>query len=148
MLDVETVRKELKRVFGKESIPIERWVFEKTWERPDLLASLKQRGGLADDSFVEYHADSLAALTPVGLRALIPRYMEYALLHPTSEVTERLIFHLSPSNPQSAYWRERLEAFSREQRHVVAIFLSHMANELRGQYYEHHIENALQVWET
>jgi hypothetical protein len=121
-------------------------VYEGSWETDDLLRNLANVKDIPTDQFIERHADSLAVFTPEGLRHVLPYYMRYALRQPRTEAAERLIFHLAPAETDDDYWRPRLGAFSRTQRHAICKFVDFMEVELSGEHYESHFARARVVW--
>ena len=147
MLDADAVAAAIVEAFpqGTDRTP-EALVFDGTWETQDLIRSLRLAGSSIDSRFVEQHADSLAALTPEGLHTLLPAYLLHSLRHPYSDATEKLIFHLSPDDPDSDYWRHRLDGFSTTQKAAVAKFLRYMTKALAGEHYDTALANAITTW--
>lgn len=121
-------------------------VYQGSWETSNLMRNLAAVHDVPNDSFIEWHSDSLAVFRPEGLRHVLPQYMVYSLRHPRSDVAERLIFHLSPDETESEYWQERLAAFSQTQKQAICKFLEHMEAELVGEYYDAHFARARSVW--
>jgi hypothetical protein len=121
-------------------------VYAGSWETGDLLRNLAKVKDIPTDQFIEWHADSLPAFTPEGLRHVLPYYMLYSLRHPRSEAAELLIFHLSPAEMDDEYWRPRLNVFSRAQKEVICEFLGLLEKELAGEHYESHFARAFVVW--
>jgi hypothetical protein len=128
------------------TLPREGLVVGGTWETRDLVRALAGGDDILDRAFIERHFDSLAAFTPAGLRHVLPRYLIYSLEHPRSEATERIIFHLSPDDAESSYWRERLEAFSPPEKQAICAYIRFMQSELVGEHYDEYLTRALTVW--
>lgn len=147
VLDAKAVAAAIAEAFpGDTRGRPERLVFEGTWETQELIRSLRRARGSVDSRFVEKHADSLAALTPEGLHAVLPAYLLYSLRHPDSDATEHLIFHLAPNHPDSDCWRHRLDEFSPSQKAAVAQFLRYMTQALEGEHYDAFLDKALAMW--
>jgi hypothetical protein len=127
-------------------LPRKELVARGTWEARDLVRALAAVNDSPDRAFIERHFDSLPAFTPAGLRHVLPQYLIYSLEHPRSEATERIIFHLSPDDTESSYWRERLEAFSPAQKQAICEYIRFMQSELVGEYYDEYLTRALTVW--
>ena len=121
-------------------------VYESSWETDDLLRNLAKVQDTPTDQFVEWHADSLPVFTPVGLRHVLPSYMEYTLRHPRSEAAERVIFHLTPAETGDDYWSTRLNVFSADQKAAICAFLTFLERELVGEHYDSHFARARVVW--
>ena len=83
---------------------------------------------------------------PEGLRHVLPFYMIYSLQHPESDVTERLIFHLSPADIGDEYWQERLAVFTPAQKHAICEYIGFMRLEPTNKDYDEHLTRALSVW--
>ncbi len=128
------------------TLPRERLVVPGTWETDDLISALAAVGDSPDRSFVERHFDSLPAFTPAGLRHVLPRYLTYSLEHPRSEATERIIFHLSPDDTASPYWRERLDGFLPAEKQAICEWIRFMQTELAADHYEEYLARAETVW--
>jgi hypothetical protein len=122
-------------------------IYKNSWETRSLIRSLTAVNGIPDDAFIERHADSLPEFRPEGLRHVLPLYMHYSLRHPKSDVTERLIFHLSPADIGDEYWRERLAIFTPAQKQAICEYVRFMKSELAGEYYDEYLERAQLVWE-
>jgi hypothetical protein len=73
--------------------------------------------------------------------------MLYSLRNPNSNVTERLIFHLSPVDIDDVYWRERLAIFAPVQKQAVCAYLRFIQSELVDEGYDEHLARAQTVWE-
>jgi hypothetical protein len=121
-------------------------VFAGTWETEDLVRHLDAVDSVPDRTFLEQHFDSLAAFTPEGFRYVLPYYLRYSLDNPTSEITERIVFHLSPSDPETDYWQSRLNAFSSAQKDAVCQYLRHMQSALGEEGYDEDLTRALSTW--
>lgn len=128
------------------TFPRDALVAEDTWETRDLIRALAAVNEVPDRAFMERHFDSLPAFTSVGLRHVLPQYLTYSLENPRSEVTERIIFHLSPNDIGSTYWRERVEAFSPAQKQAICEYFRYMQAELVGEKYDEYLARARSVW--
>lgn len=121
-------------------------VYKGSWETGTLMRNLATVQDAPNDSFIEWHSDSLPRFRPEGLRHVLPHYMIYSLRHPKSDVTERLIFHLAPADTSEEYWRERLAVFTPAQKHTICEYVRFMQTELAGEHYDEHLARALTVW--
>ncbi|MEZ5901191.1 MAG: hypothetical protein R3D51_17055 [Hyphomicrobiaceae bacterium] len=92
-------------------------VYGSAWEDQDILTALQAKNGKVDDEFVGYFFDSLANFTPKGFATILPFYLRFALIHPTSDVAERVIFRCANLKPASKY----LGAFTQDQLEVLRI---------------------------
>lgn len=128
------------------TFPREELVARGTWETRDLIRALAAVNDSPGGAFIERHFDSLPAFTPAGLRHVLPQYLIHSLEHPRSEATERIIFHLSPDDAASPYWRERLEAFAPAQKQAICEYIRFMQSALTGEHYDEHLARALTVW--
>ncbi len=72
---------------------------------------------------IEYHRDSLALFSPAALRYFLGSYLLYSVNHPDSEVTDYIIYHLSPSDDND-YRRQRFSVFSGTERSAICTYLS------------------------
>jgi hypothetical protein len=141
------VAAEIRRAFADiPRVARKSLVYEGSWETDDLLRNLAKVLDIPTDQFIEWHADSLPVFTPEGLRHVLPYYMLYSLRQPRSEAAERLIFHLAPAETDDDYWRPRLAAFSRTQRHAICAFVNFMALEPSGEHYQSHFARSRVVW--
>ncbi|HEY7449364.1 MAG TPA: DUF6714 family protein [Vicinamibacterales bacterium] len=122
-------------------------VYQGSWETSSLMRNLAAVDDVPNDSFIEWHSDSLGVFRPEGLRHVLPHYMIYSLRHPDSDVTERLVFHLSPEQTRDEYWQERLAVFSSVQKRAICDYVRFMQVALAGQHYDEHLIRALKVWE-
>jgi hypothetical protein len=128
------------------TLPRQKLVARGTWETRDLVRSLKAVNDAPDRAFIERYFHSLPAFTAAGLRHVLPRYLIYSLEHPQSDATERIIFHLSPDDTESTYWRERLEVFSPAQKQAICEYILFMQSELAGEHYDEYLTRALTIW--
>ena len=121
-------------------------VYKGSWETSSLMRNLAAVKDVPNDSFIAWHSDSLPRFRPEGLRHVLPHYMIYSLHHPESDVTERLIFHLSPADTSEEYWRERLAVFTPAQKHAICEYVRFMQSVPANKDYDEHLERALTVW--
>jgi hypothetical protein len=122
-------------------------VYRGSWETSSLMRNLTELKDIPNDAFIEWHSDSLPVFRPEGLRHVLPYYMIFSLRHPKSDVTERLIFHLSPTETDDEYWRERLAVFTPPQKRAICEYVHFMQSELAGEHYDEYLSRALAVWE-
>jgi hypothetical protein len=127
-------------------VPREAMVYRGSWETQDLVENLAKVGDEPTSRFIEWHAGSLTEFTPAGLRHVLPFYLRFSLANPQSDVTERVIFHLSPADTSEEYWRERLAIFTPAQKHAICEYIRFMRKELAGEHYDEHFARALMVW--
>jgi hypothetical protein len=124
---VSVLAEQIRKAFeGNARLARQAFVYPDTWETEDLLRSLAKVGDVPNDRFVEWHFSSLPVFTAEGFREVLPQYMTYSLRHPRSDVTEYLIFHLSPAETNDHYWSGRLAVFSTAQRQVICAFVKHL----------------------
>jgi hypothetical protein len=123
-------------------------VYEGSWETTTLKRDLTAVSDMPDDWFIESHAGSLPVFRPEGLRHVLPYYMAYSVRHTKSDVTERLIFHLSPADARDEYWRERLSVFTSTHKRAIREYLRFMQSALAGEHYDVHLSRAVNVWES
>jgi hypothetical protein len=144
---VMTIVTTITTAFGNAAAPaVEEMVAQGTWESRDLIRALAAVDGKPDRAFIERHFHSLPAFTPAGLRHVLPTYLIYSLHHPQSDATERVIFHLSPAERDSEYWRERLDVFSTEERLAICEYVRFMQSEPSVQHYRDDLARAHAVW--
>jgi hypothetical protein len=127
-------------------VPREGMVYRGSWETQDLIESLAKVGEEPTFRFIEWHAGSPAEFTPAGLRHVLPFYLRCSLANPQSDVTERVILHLSPTDTSEEYWRERLSVFTPAQKHAICEYIRFMQKELAGEHYDEYLARALAVW--
>jgi hypothetical protein len=125
----------------------EEMVYRNSWETKDLFESLAAVQDNPDSGFIESHFDSLPTFTPAGFRHVLPYYLRYSIQHPGSEVTGRLLIHLSPDDPDNTFWRERLRAFSSAQKNAICDYLKYMVSELRDPSDQEILARGQVVWE-
>lgn len=144
---VQAVRGAVATAFAETPrVPRQAMVYSDSWEALSLLENLATVEDAPNARFIEWNAGSLAAFTAVGLRHVLPFYLLYSLENPESDVTERVIFHLSPADQTEKYWQDRLEAFTSAQKHAICAYVRLMQSALAGQHYEEHLARALTVW--
>ncbi len=85
--------------------------------------------GQLPEDLLDYHKDSLSFLTASALRYFLPHYLLHSVEHPDSEFTDYTIYHLSPSDLESPYWRERLSVFSEGEKEAICRYLSYLENQ-------------------
>src|SRR5687767_4142777 len=112
----------------------EAWVYRGSWESQDLVENLAKVNDIPNSKFIEWHAGSLPEFTPVGLLHVLPFYLRYSLENPESEVTERVIFHLSPADMGDQYWRARLAVFTAAQKDAICEYVRFMQAALAGEH--------------
>jgi hypothetical protein len=128
------------------TLPRASLVYQDNWETDDLIRDLAAVSDRPDERFIEQHSSSLPAFTAEGLQWVLPQYLVYSLKHPQADATERIIFHLTPDDRESAYWRRRLEIFSPTQKSAICKYLEYMRGELARQRYDVYFARALSVW--
>ena len=121
-------------------------VYDGTWESGDLIDALAAVNDKPDESFIEDHFSSLPVFTAEGFRHVLPMYLIYSLQHPQSDATQRIIFELSPPDPESVNWRKRVDVFSPAQKEAICAYLRYMRTDPAADLYEADLSRALKVW--
>lgn len=98
------------------------------------------------NTVLERHCASLPVFSALGLRYFLPCYLKYSLSNNRSEITERLLIHLTPPDTTSDYWRERLRVFSHQQRIVVCAFLDYLRAQERTNYELKLLQIGKSIW--
>ena len=98
------------------------------------------------DEVVEYHYDSIPLMSPKAFRYYLPRYVRFTCEHPASNVTDTLLFNLSPDNPTSEFWSGRTDLFTLEERRAIIDYLSYRRTWPGGDVDEKWIRPGLDYW--
>jgi len=98
---------------------------------------------MVGDESIYQNRTALGAFTPAAFEVLFPKYLEYVVRHPKSEVTEKVAHFLVYSSPtDTRLVRDRLDRLSMEQLQTVAQVLSGVANAVRNK--ERHLAMAVE----
>jgi hypothetical protein len=127
-------------------VPRAAMVYRGSWETQNLIHNLARVDDVPTSRFIEWHADSLPEFTPAGLRHVLPFYLTYSLENPQSDVTEFVIFHLSPADTTDDYWQERVAVFSATQKHAICEYVRLMRTLLASDHYDEYLARAAAVW--
>lgn len=131
-------------------------VEEKGWEYVDivkdfssicdcLVSSYKKDLSCLGDT-LEWHKDSLPAFTSEGFVYILKYYLLYSLENPSSDVADRVVFHLSGIDKRKQYWRDRYNALSRSQRSAIVGFLNYMKNMIDFKEFKNEIDHGIGRW--
>lgn len=106
----------------------------------------KHLDGQLPEDLLDYHKDSLSFFTASALRYFLPRYLLHSIEHPDSEFTDYTIYHLSPSDLEVPYWRERLSVFSEDEKKAICRYLGYLETQEGCELSLDDIKAAKRIW--
>ena len=77
------------------------------------------------ESVIEYHQDSIPLLSPKAFRYFLPRYVQVSCENRESDVTDMLLFNLSPDDPDSEFWSCRCDDFTESEKQAIINYLTY-----------------------
>ena len=95
---------------------------------------------------IEYHQDSLPLLSPKAFRYFLPRYVQVTCEDTNSDVTDMLLFNLSPDDPDSEFWSKRCTQFSEVEKSAIIEYLRHRRSFYDAEIDEKWIGPGLEYW--
>jgi hypothetical protein len=111
--EVQAIIEELDKAFApsrERSGTAKELVTGLGWEDSDLEQDFgPAANGYIDDVVLERYKDSLASFSASGILVVLPCYLSYSLRHPASDVADFTIYRLASVDPESVYWKERLQ---------------------------------------
>lgn len=110
----------------------------------DDLAGYSAAG--VPDEIAEYHADSMALLTPAAFRYYLPRYVRLTCEHPETVAADFVLFSLCPDGPDRSFLLGRCDAFTRRECEAVVSYLEHRRTWPEADVDAEWMEPALEFW--
>lgn len=95
--------------------------------------------------------DAIAILSPVAFRYYLPRHLEFTIVHRNSSdfLVENVLYALSPDEPESPKFLEKLAAFSTEERTAVADYIATRRRSLpdsKNDFFDSIFDRAQEIW--
>lgn len=101
---------------------------------------------LPDKTIDEYN-QGLLWLRPIALRHYLPRYLEYSLINPDTQVAEFTLYTLSTHD--SEFYEERFIMFTDKEKDILVEYLKLYRTTLEGfdiELFEKDIQRGLEIW--
>lgn len=101
-----------------------------------------------DDDILNKHSKSLVAFSEKAFVFFLKDYILYAVNHPSSELTEYLIYRLSDLDSSKSYWNTRIKLMSEAQLLLIIEALMTIKNSLnsREDFLRNKVDEAITLW--
>jgi len=98
------------------------------------------------ESVIEFHQDSIPLLTPKAFRYYLPRYVQVSCENLESDVSDMLLFSLSPDDPESEFWSQRCDEFTETEKQAIVEYLTYRKSWSDASVDSQWIEPGIEYW--